>query len=101
MTQWGIEWRWVSSVESMGGPNPPFTSLANLVPADPPLLQIDHPGTAPGPSGPELQLNATDFFKLNPDGENRVGEYLIVKINLLKREVDSDRLGLLLVEVVW
>lgn len=97
MTQWSIDWRWSSSVESMGGPNPPFTSLANLVRADPPLLQIDHPG----PVGGELQLNASEFFRLSPDGENRVGEYLMVRITLLKREVDSNRLGLLLAELAW
>jgi hypothetical protein len=96
-TFWRVEWRWVTSVESLGGPNPPFTSLAPLVPADPPQMPINHPGMAGG----ELQLNASDFFKLSPDGENPVGEYLVVNITLDETNVNADRIGLLLVELVW
>ena len=96
-TQWQVEWRWVTSVEKMAGPHLPVTSLGTLVASDPPNLAITHPGLVGG----ELQLNASEFFKLSPDGENPAGEYLMVKITLVKREAQAGRVGLLLVELVW
>jgi hypothetical protein len=96
-TSWRVEWHWVTSVETMGGPNPPVTSLAKLRPTDPPDFTINHPGSAGG----DVQLNAGEFVKLSPDGGERVGEYLMVNITLADAQVAADQIGLLLVELQW
>lgn len=96
-TQWQVEWKWVTSVESMGGPNPPFTLLGNLLPANNSPQLVSHPGL----DGGVFQLNASGFFELTPDGENPVGEYLIVRITLVARDVETGIVGLLLAEVNW
>jgi len=95
-TFWRVEWRWVTSVNTMGGPNPPITSLAPLLPADPPQMQTSHPG-----AGGDMQLYASEFFRLNPDGENPVGEYLIVSITLDDFAGNFEAVGLVLAELAW